>query len=88
MNRQLLLVLGYYRRIYRLIFGAFTSENIATSVLSTWCPLVRSVHVHSMNTFLVACVIFECSPIVVAPLMIGGSHSYWRLTGDLLATYR
>merc|ERR1719383_854351 len=42
-------------------------ENMVTRVSNTIFPLVRSVHVHSMNTFLVLRVIFECSL-----LMMGG----------------
>mmetsp|Transcript_15474 Transcript_15474/g.49689 ORF Transcript_15474/g.49689 Transcript_15474/m.49689 type:complete len:228 (-) Transcript_15474:687-1370(-) len=45
------------------------SENMATMVLSTCFPLVRSVHVHSMKTFCVSGEMRECSP-----LMIGGSE--------------
>ena len=38
------------------------SLNIVTTVSKVILALVRSVAVHSMNTFLVAVVIFVCSP--------------------------
>ena len=44
------------------------SENMATMVLRTILPLVRSVAVHSMKTFLVSSVILEW-----LLLMMGGS---------------
>jgi len=52
------------------------SENMVTITSSTIFALVRSVAVHSMNTFLVFNVILLCSPVKKGTNMYQSNKSY------------